>query len=214
MSSHACDGFGTLNVWVSKLGNPCATSDRDWFVTIWRCDGDVLEWCGKKYVVMTAKCGRLSVKLPPGRYVVSAVWSFTQLPEGGYRANHFTNRTIVTMGCGDSKCVELYNPKVHTCGTILLKAAQDLVGQPEVAGWGEVEQQALDAAVQPLLAAVPNDGTDGLREPMFDIDPEFDEAAMELFGRIALPPPEPGDSHEMLDGRIEPEDVAEELAKT
>jgi hypothetical protein len=35
-----------------------------WYVTIYNCDGKPLEGCGKKYVVLPAKCGHLEVEVP------------------------------------------------------------------------------------------------------------------------------------------------------
>jgi hypothetical protein len=62
-----------LNVWVSELDEPCRISNRTWYVTIYTCDGKPLEWCGKRYVVLPARCGHLEVEVPPGCYTISAV---------------------------------------------------------------------------------------------------------------------------------------------
>lgn len=140
-----------LSIWVSGIDDPCGVDNRTWYVTIYDCDGNVLEWCGKKYVVLPAPCGHLDVAVPPGCYYIKAVWSFVVLG-GIYHVNHFTDAAIVTACCDQTVCVKLFNPSVHRCGTIVVRAIRDLVQQkavkPELARQHEV---ALAAA----LANVP-----------------------------------------------------------
>ncbi len=136
-------GLSTLNVFVSGIDDPCSVDNRTWYITIYNCDGSVLEWCGKRYVVMKAPCGHLEVKLPPGCYYVKAVWGFTVvLPGLVYRANHFTDAGIVTLCCDQHACVKLFNPSAHRCGYIYVRALQDLVAQKAIAGdlVGNVEE--------------------------------------------------------------------------
>lgn len=169
-SSCALNGLAQLNVAVSELDKPCRKSGRTWYVTIWNCDGSILEWCGRQYVVMPAKCGHLSVKLPEGCYYVSAVWSFSETASG-YQANHFTDRALVTVKCNECTCVTLFNPHVHRCGSILVRAAGDLAADPGNAFNG-AQFTALQAAIQPLLDAAPQLGA------AFELDPQIDALAM------------------------------------
>jgi len=144
-------GMAKLNVWVSATDDPCAIDNRTWYVTIFNCDGHVLEWCGKRYVVLPARCGHLEVEVPPGCYRINAVWSFSFLG-GVFYVNHFTDSAVVQACCEETVCVTLFNPSIHRCGTILLRAVKDLVAQkginPEIA-------QQVDRAVNALVAATP-----------------------------------------------------------
>lgn len=88
-------GMAKLNIFVSGIDDPCGLDDRTWYVTIYDCDGNVLEWCGKRYVVLRAECGHLEVEVPPGCYYIKAVWNFTVVKPGFiYRVNHFTDAAI------------------------------------------------------------------------------------------------------------------------
>ena len=124
-------GMAKLNVWVSDIDDPCSISNRTWYVTIYDCDGRVLEWCGKRYVVLPAKCGHLEVELPPGCYRVNAVWSFS-VGGGIIYVNHFTDSAVVQVSCDQTACVKLFNPSTHRCGTILLRAVRDLLEQKAI----------------------------------------------------------------------------------
>lgn len=123
-----------LNIWVSDTDDPCRISDRTWYVTIFDCNGEVLQWCKKKYVVMPAPCGHLEVEVPPGCYYIKAVWSFwlTPGPSIIYRVNHFTDAAIVQACCEQHVCVKLFNPGIHRCGTIVVRAIKDLVRQKAI----------------------------------------------------------------------------------
>lgn len=140
-------GMAKLNVWISGMDDPCSVDNRTWYVTIYNCDGDVLDWCGKKYVVLPARCGHLEVMVPPGCYYIKAVWSFSVFG-GIYHVNHFTDAAIVTACCEQTVCVKLFNPSVHRCGTIVVRAIRNLVKQkavkPELARQHEL---ALEAAL-------------------------------------------------------------------
>lgn len=145
-------GMTKMNIWVSAMDNPCGIDDkRTWYVTIYDCDGNVLEWCGKKYVVLPAKCGHLEVEVPPGCYYIKAVWSYS-IAGGIFYVNHFTDAAIVQACCDQTVCVKLFNPSLHRCGTIVLRAIKNLVQQkaikPEIA---RIHEGALNA----VLAVVP-----------------------------------------------------------
>lgn len=123
-----------LSIFVSGIDDPCSVDNRTWYITIYNCDGSVLEWCGKRYVVMPAKCGHLQVDVPPGCYYIKAVWGFTVVTPGlVYRANHFTDAAIVQACCNSTTCVKLFNPSAHRCGFIYVRALNDLVGQKAIA---------------------------------------------------------------------------------
>ena len=117
-----------LSIWVSGMEDPCGVDNRTWYVTIYDCDGNVLQWCGKKYVLLRAPCGHLEVEVPPGCYYIKAVWGFVPVVPGlEYRVNHFTDAAIVQARCEETACVKLFNPSAHRCGTIYIRAVNDLL---------------------------------------------------------------------------------------
>jgi len=144
-------GLAKLNIWVSATDDPCAVDNRTWYVTIYDCDGNVLSWCGRRYIVLPARCGHLEVEVPPGCYRINAVWSFS-IVGGIFYVNHFTDSAIVQACCDQHVCVKLFNPSIHRCGTIFLRAVRDLVAQkaikPEVA-------QPVEQAINKLLELLP-----------------------------------------------------------
>lgn len=146
-------GLAKLNIWVSDTDDPCKVSNRTWYITIFDCDGNVLQWCDKKYVVMPAKCGYLEVEVPPGCYYIKAVWSFWLSPGAGiiYRVNHFTDAAIVQACCDQTACVKLFNPSIHRCGNIVVRALNDLVRQKAIKA-DQVKQveTALAAALEKI----------------------------------------------------------------
>lgn len=145
-------GMAKLNIWVSGLDDPCSVDDRTWYVTIYNCDGGVLKWCDRTYAVLPAKCGHLEVEVPPGCYYIKAVWSFSFLG-GIYYVNHFTDAAIVCACCDTTTCVKLFNPSLHRCGTIVVRAIKDAVAQkglkPELA---RAAEEALNAVVREIPA--------------------------------------------------------------
>jgi hypothetical protein len=143
-------GMAKLNIWVSGIDDPCSIDDRTWYVTIYNCDGNVLQWCGRRYVVLPAKCGHLEVEVPPGCYYIKAVWSFSILG-GIIHVNHFTDAAIVQACCEQTVCVTLFNPSLHRCGTIIIRAIRDNLLQraikPEAARQAETALNALVAQI-------------------------------------------------------------------
>ena len=125
-------GLSKLNIFVSGIDDPCSVDERTWYVTIYNCEGKVLSFCGRRYVVIPAKCGHVEVEVPPGCYYIKAVWGYTEVSPGVYRANHFTDAAIVTVCCGQHVCVKLFNPSAHRCGYIYALALNDLVRQDVV----------------------------------------------------------------------------------
>jgi hypothetical protein len=144
-------GMAKLNIWVSGLDDPCSIDDRTWYVTIYKCDGSVLQWCGKKYVVLPAKCGHLEVEVPPGCYRIIAVWSFS-FAGGIYYVNHFTDSAVVQACCCEHVCVTLFTPSIHRCGRIFVKAVHDLIAQK---GADPRLAREVEGAVERLLGALP-----------------------------------------------------------
>jgi len=144
-------GMARLNVWVSAIDDPCGFDSRTWYITIFDCNGDVLNWCNKRFVVLPAECGHLEVEIPPGCYYIKAVWSY-KWGNGFYYVNHFTDAAIVQAVCDQTACVKLFNPSIHRCGKIIVWAAKDLVNQkvirPDVA-------RRHEAALNEVLANVP-----------------------------------------------------------
>ncbi len=119
-------GLAKLDIYVSGIDDPCGIDDRTWYIIIYNCDGSVFQWCRKRYVVLPARCGHLEVEVPPGCYYIKAVWGYTTIKEGQhYRANHFTDAAIVTACCESTLCVKLFNPSLHRCGDIYVKALKD-----------------------------------------------------------------------------------------
>ncbi len=147
-------GMAKVNVWVSGMDDPCAVDDsRTWYVTFYDCDGNVLQWCGRKYAVMPARCGHLEVEVPPGIYYIKAVWGYTVVRPGiEYRVNHFTDATIVQASCDQTTCVKLFNPSAHRCGTILVRAVADLLRQKVIRA---ETANKVTAGLEELLAQLP-----------------------------------------------------------
>lgn len=145
-------GMAKLNIWVSATDDPCSIDNRTWYVTIYNCDGKPLEWCGRRYVVMPARCGHLEVEVPPGCYRINAVWSFSVGTGGVLYVNHFTDSAVVQACCDGHTCVTLFNPSIHRCGTIFLRAVQDVLMQQ---GINAEIARPVEQAVTRLLAAVP-----------------------------------------------------------
>ncbi len=100
--------LGRLNVFVSELDHGCKVDSRTWYVTIYDCDGRVLDWCGRRYVAM----------LPPGCYTLLATWSFAVGPGGIIYGNHFTDHAVAHVCCGEETCVTLFTPSAHRCGIL------------------------------------------------------------------------------------------------
>ncbi|MES0340676.1 MAG: hypothetical protein ABUK08_00010 [Candidatus Humimicrobiaceae bacterium] len=114
-----------VQFFVSQMDDPCKVDNRNWYITIFNCDGTLLEYAGQEYIVIHAPNGHASVTLPPGKYSAVAVWSYWKGADGEYYGNHFTHESIFQVCCTDHKCVWLYNPSVHECGIIYDRAVQD-----------------------------------------------------------------------------------------
>lgn len=150
-----------LNVWITKKGEPCRIDDnpqeKQLYVYVLHCNGQILEWCGTKYVAMQAKCGHWEGEIPVGCYVVGAVENpFTSYTPLG---NHLTHIAIVRADCGKEICVTLFNPTYHHCAHWFLTATKKnlTVGGPALP---QNTTAAMRKALQPLealVAAIPPD---------------------------------------------------------
>lgn len=125
-------GTAKLNIWVSEVGDPCKISNKTWYINIYRCDGHILEWCDKRYIILPAKCGHLEVEVPPGVYVINAVWGYWVDPHDVIHGNHFTHNAIVHAVCEKTVCVTLFTPHAHICGVIYMLAGMDLAKQEQI----------------------------------------------------------------------------------
>lgn len=153
-------GLSRLNVWVSELDEPCKMSERTWYVLIYSCDGKILTHCGQRYLLLPAPCGHLETQVPPGTYLVKAVWSY-HLAGGVYHANHFTDAAIVHVCCDEDACVTLFNPRAHRCGIIYGLAVNDLAAKGVI-------PQALAQEINDRVATV-NAAIAPTAEPAFEV---------------------------------------------
>ena len=124
-------GTGKLNVWISEIQRPCKITENKWWVTIFDCSGEVLEWPrDKHYLAIPAPEGHIEVALPPGTYRVMATGPirFREEPWGRLLAvyNLFTDSSIVHVKCDQSTCVTLYPPSWHRCGFFIVHAVRVL----------------------------------------------------------------------------------------
>jgi len=102
-------GLGTLNVWVHDEGNPCRMSDEVWLVNVTYCSGLLVEWCGKTYGFIEAKCGHTEIELPPGCYIVYAL-QLLFVPGSKFPFFRSTHFGMVMVECDCTACVHLYTP--------------------------------------------------------------------------------------------------------
>ena len=125
-------GTGKLNIWISEIQKPCKISQHRWWITIFDCSGDVLEWPqNHKYMYMPAPASHLEVELPPGKYRVMATGPirFDRQPSGHLlaRFNLFTDSSIVHLKCSEETCVTLYPSSYHRCSSFLVLATKILL---------------------------------------------------------------------------------------
>jgi hypothetical protein len=125
-------GTGKLNIWISEIQQPCKMSQHNWWITIFDCSGEVLEWPkNHKYLYIPAPASHLEVELPPGTYRIMAtgpIWFDRQaLGHLLARYNLFTDSSIVHINCGKDTCVTLYPPSYHRCGSFLVEATKVLL---------------------------------------------------------------------------------------
>ena len=145
----------TLNVWITAIGDPCHIVDGDeWFVHIVDCEGKVLQWCGRKFRDIPAKCGHAEIEIPPGCYAVFAGHSKegSGVPPFGNRLTHVQ---VVRANCGDHICVTLFSPSLWYCGTWFKAAVEQQIPGLTKARVDQKITRAAIEAVQNLLEALP-----------------------------------------------------------
>lgn len=133
-----------VQFYVSQMDDACKVDNRDWYITIFNCDNTVLEFANQQFLVVHAPNGHVSINLPPGKYYAVGVWSYWMGPDGNYFGNHFTDKAIFQVCCGEHKCVWLYNPSVHQCGIIYDQAVKDFRKNID-----QTEQDLINAGVPP-----------------------------------------------------------------
>jgi hypothetical protein len=145
-----------FNVWVTKVGEPCKIDmAHKWYVHVLHCDGEILDWCNRRYSNIETKCGHVEFEAPPGCYMVCATWSpapaaITPTSLG----NHISHLQIVRANCGDDVCVTLFPPTFHWCGIWWVRALDELVGLGKV---NRTQGKAAATAVRALLAELEMD---------------------------------------------------------
>lgn len=160
-----------LNIWITRVGEPCRIDDTtQWFVHILHCNGEILQWCNKRYANLPTSCGHLEVEIPPGCYMVVATWSAgatTTVPQT--LGNHISHLQIIRANCGDHLCVTLFPPTFHHCGVWWLVALREALGVNLLPREAQpAAKQALEA-VQALMKLIP---ADPLTEQMLKIEQE------------------------------------------
>jgi hypothetical protein len=133
-------GMAKLNVWITDLGKTCEMAKRDWVIAIFTCDGKVLEWCGRKYDSIPAKCGHAEIEVPPGCYTLRAT-AHSWWANGILYGNWATDRTVVQACCDQHYCVTLYAPSAQACWIPLFE-----VVLPMLARNNALPKNVLDAA--------------------------------------------------------------------
>lgn len=160
-----------LNVWITGFSDPCHINDKDpWFVHITDCEGKVLEWCGRKFSFIPAKCGHLEIDIPPGCYTVFAGHS----PQGqGVPpfGNRLTHVQVVRANCGDHVCVTLFSPTLWFCGSWFAHAVATQLAGLEKARVDPKLATAAVQAVRALLDKLPIDPYTANTRQAFEQDP-------------------------------------------
>ena len=149
-----------LNVWITRIGDPCHIDDGVWFVHVLDCEGRVLEWCRKRYSFIEAKCGHVQIEVPPGCYVVFASAGPGVPPFG----NQLTHIQVVRINCGDHACVTLFSPSMHFCGTWFAHAvAAQLAGLEKVKVDPKIARAAVEGVQAFLGKITPDQFTENMR---------------------------------------------------
>lgn len=147
-----------LNVWITERGSPCRIESRNvLFVYVLHCNGEVLEWCDRRYVGIPAKCGHVEIEIPVGCYVVGAVESPSRESTTSL-GNHLTHIAVVRATCGSDVCVTLFNPHYHHCGHWFLEATRrHLAQQQGLPGDLRDVARRVEPQLAALVTAIPED---------------------------------------------------------
>src|ERR1041384_5051160 len=143
-----------LNIWITQKGDPCRINKETLFVHVLHCNGEVLEWCGRRYLHIPARCGHLELEVPVGCYIVGAVENPGGIPPLG---NHLTHVAIVRADCGKDICVTLFDPTFHMCAHWFLTALKDHIGVQAVPQAATAAARNAAQAVDTLIRQIPQD---------------------------------------------------------
>ena len=164
-------GMARLQIWITSEGAPCKISERDehdnlpWVVAIWHCSGELLEWCGRKYFNIVAKCGHVEIEVPPGCYIIRAADGMGISANGQVWGNHWSDHAVVTACCDENTCVTLFAPSAHSCGIGFLAVLERLVAAKKIAP--ELGREAIQA-LKKVLEKTPQTNWDKLALPAMD----------------------------------------------
>ncbi len=164
-------GVAKLNVWIADVVDPCKISDLTWFVNVTDCGGHVVEWCGRRYAAIPAKCGHVEIDVPPGCYIVSAAKSAAIIPPFLY-LNYITHFSLVAVRCDEKACVHLYAPTYHLCWRFILFATHILAQQK---GLPRDKAERLIEALNAVNQHVPKTAQDAELERLFEELPKMTE---------------------------------------
>lgn len=145
-----------LNVWITKLGEPCKITNRPWVVAISHCDGRVLNWSegryrhhsddswtpipyhtppggvpGFWYESIPTKDGHVEIELPPGCYTVRGTMH-SWFSNGLLYGNWATDRAIIQACCGGHVCTTLYAPTKTACSIVLFEYVVPLLMKHDI----------------------------------------------------------------------------------
>lgn len=142
-----------INVFCTKRGT-CDITSETLFVYVTDCRGRILEWCGKRYVNIPARCGHATIEVPPGCYFVGAVENPKGIKPLG---NHLTHLGVVQVRCGDHACVTLFDPTLHFCGTWFKNAVTTHLQAQALPATAQGTAREAVRAVENLLGAIEPD---------------------------------------------------------
>jgi hypothetical protein len=171
------NGSKTRPLWYAAVGRKAKKeivgkiSDLTWFVNVTDCKGRVVEWCGRRYAGIPARCGHVEIELPPGCYIVSGAKSFAVAPPFLY-LNYITHFSMVEVGCDEKACVHLYAPTYRLCWRFLFFATQVLA---QLQGIPREKTERLTAALNDVLPHVPATAQDAELERLFEEVPKMRE---------------------------------------
>lgn len=168
-----------LNIWITERGDPCRITNNTLFVHVLHCSGKVLEWCGRKYLHIPARCGHLELEIPVGCYVVGAVENPSGIPPLG---NHLTHIAIVRADCGKDYCVTLFDPTFHQCAQWFGTALNDHITTQALPKNAADAARTAAQAVKNLAAQIAQDPftteqARALAEPLPKVDDTKRESA-------------------------------------
>lgn len=118
---------GKIEVWITGqitfipfpprvLIEPCRVNEGFWYVSVWDCCRNPLQWCGSTNCYAT-KCGQVEIEVPPGCYYLRAALFERELPPDvscqQAEPIDVTGVGIATVGCGQEVCVTLLPLKIH-----------------------------------------------------------------------------------------------------